>query len=267
MVTPVQNGGAVESAEVQEERGYQFSIRWAVDTSVTPDDIRLMSEAGVDDVDAGTYDLADWRTTVGDYLGLLRRLTEMAIAVRWRFRLSAMDPRPEDFEGWADVASWIAHLPPPMVEGDGDAFSMERRANFDGLAAFDDHHTMRITPTEETLVRAIEAWRATHDPELLTYSRGPGFVRIIDRRVLREHPRASDGDEDIISLVGRQAEIFLFCEGPRSLGQVVAQFESASQGAQTAKFLDLLVGRRLLFRSDDDRFLALPIHRKLVGVG
>jgi len=107
------------------------------------------------------------------------------------------------------------------------------------------------------LVDALASWIKGYLPGTLTYRRGPGFVRITDRRA------KLDGGQGkrVIILTGAKEQLFTFCDTFQTGARIRERFaESLGPGAE--EVLSQLVSARLLWRDGKDRYLALPIHAR-----
>jgi hypothetical protein len=102
---------------------------------------------------------------------------------------------------------------------------------------------------------AVAAWRDRNVPWTLTYARGPGFMRIFDRR-------RGPLDWTFIVLNAQQAEFLLFCDEARSLDEVALRAPGTPRD-QVRRFLEGLVQRGVVALTGDRRFLNLAVRRRL----
>jgi hypothetical protein len=288
-------------AEQQQTGGFQFSLDWRIDSRLTRQDVRLLQEAGVRRVEVELSSLCDraldlrgFPTRAIDHLQLLKDLSERNIEARWSIRWGTEDERAEDYVEMAQLVPSICHLAPPDFlplapagEQVGGAQPEPRvrlalpatarpapdrdQAPTGGEgsgAAFESAGAAQPAQARAALQSLLGAWREAHAPDLLTYSRGPGFVRVLDRRfkrASREEGKASR--ETVVTLSDKQADIFLFCGEHRPFRAIVERFDGQLSEPALRKFTEMLVDLRLFYRSRDDRFLALPVHKKIVGIG
>jgi hypothetical protein len=108
-----------------------------------------------------------------------------------------------------------------------------------------------VRPADTALAR----WREKHEPWRLTYARGPGFVRIYDRRSDRESPA-------VIVLRERQADVFLAFEDGCTV-EDAARRAPEIPPERVMRFVGTLAENRLLIRGNGSFHLALPIRRKV----
>jgi hypothetical protein len=65
-----------------------------------------------------------------------------------------------------------------------------------------------------------------------------------------------------LTLRGLQAAIFSYCDSARSLRHIGEQFAGQTSPERLKQFLDLMVQRRIMFCSQDGKYLSLPLHSK-----
>jgi hypothetical protein len=284
---------------LQRQENYQFSLRGSVAPDLMRPEISLLREAGTLEISAtlsclsaGAFERLGQPTRTIEDIQLLKLLAENGINVKWDIFWGAPDEAVEAYDEMTNLIPSILHLSPAgfLPYSVAQRSCAGHRAPHDcspalarelfttpggsqllvtafcTLADGDSSSSGRQEPpllgeTRERFNAVLDSWRRTSAPNLLTYSRGPGFVRISDRRT-----RQTASGETVITLVDKQSEIFLFCEEPRHLEQVIQRFLPQLTAANVEKFLEVLVEHRLFYRSTDNRFLALPIHRKLMRI-
>jgi hypothetical protein len=211
-------------AELRREHLYGFAFRCRVAAPLPRAQALLMRAAGVahvrlDPPPAGAGALqANARL-----LEAVKRLHGAGVAVEWE-----AVPAAGEEAAVVELFAGAVHLPPP-AESPGEGGG--------------------------ALHAALSAWRVEHAPRTLTYARGPGFVRLFDRR-------RGVRDWTFIALNAVQSEIFLFCEGARSLPEIVASV-SGAEPERLRAFLEAMAERRVMSRVGSDAFLSLPVRRTL----
>lgn len=158
-------------------------------------------------------------------LAAVKSLSAAGIRVEWQ-----LDERPwregQDLQSMIDVLAAVAHLPPPTAE-----------------------------PETAAARAALARWRAAHRERTLTYARGPGFMRIFDRRE-GEHAWR------FISLDDRQAAVLAACETPVQPASIGAG-PNAVDAAALGSFLDAMISEKVACRGPAGEVVALPIRRSI----
>lgn len=231
-------GFLAEVAGLRRDGLYGFEFRCSTGFDVTRDQAALLAGAGVttvriavDAVRSAHESGVNTDQINARMIRSLRRLQDSGVDVRW---LLAVDTHRRSELEWVRPRA-VSHLAPPqgilalgeVVPGDGHADAM----------------------------RVTSAWRAAHAPRKLTYGRGPGFVRLLDRR--------DDADSmTFINLAGAQSELYDACEDGATvttLTEVFPRLPAESVG----RFLDQLVGQDLMLRTCDGRYQTLALRRRL----
>jgi hypothetical protein len=103
--------------------------------------------------------------------------------------------------------------------------------------------------------QAILEWRNGYEPHVLTYGRGPEFVRICDRRDASQSVKFA-------TLRGAQAAVFMTA----THAAPVEVLEGAAGGVPmrlVRRFLENLVHARLMCRTSTRLYLSLPTRRRI----
>jgi hypothetical protein len=108
---------------------------------------------------------------------------------------------------------------------------------------------------DHPLSSCISRWREVHTPWTLTYARGPGFVRIFDRR-------SRTSEATFFTLRSQQAEIFLFCQIGRSLKSINDRVPGLILN-KLQSYLEILVTRGLMCCIPSQYYQSLPVRRRL----
>jgi hypothetical protein len=152
--------------------------------------------------------------TLGALLETVRLLDEHEITALWRLPggLSARD--------LDELRPSVVHLPPPDAEGE--------------------------------LAASVETWAAEHRRKSLTFAKGPGFIRLLDRR-------AGHGPT-FITLSSAQAGLYSYVRRRRTLGDAAASVPGVQADRVTA-LLARLAEHRLLIGIEEGEIQAVAIRR------
>jgi hypothetical protein len=207
---------------------YGVPLRCRMAGPVSRSQAQVLAAAGVASVRLAPVepDVLEWQRAFLQQLASVLRLHEVGIAPEWSVPYEATAAKAGP--AIADLARALSHVPPP-ASGD--------------------------EPTGNDLDATIDRWRDSHAPWRLTYARGPGFLRIYDRRAERERPA-------VIVLHGRQADVFLGFEEGSTLDQA-AELAPEVPAEHLAGFVSALAANRLLLPGGGSFYLALPIRRKV----
>lgn len=232
----------VEVARLRTDELLGLSFRCRLPANVTAPQAELLGAAGVREAvlcaTAGAVDGGGLHLNAHQ-LAAVRRLHAHDVAADWRLAL-APGMGGAEADALLELIASPRHLPPPS----GVRLPS---ADFEG----EDPGPALV----ERFRRAIAAWRREHVPWRFTYARGPGFIRIFDRR-------HAETEWTFIVLHGMQAEIFLRCEGVTTSDELAAEFPDVAAD-RVGKFLDTLAARGVLGRVGSGAYLALPIRRKV----
>lgn len=217
-------------AVARAEHLWGFELTCELAEVPTDDEALLLREAGVVGVALapalGREQPTAARATL-QRLAAAKSLSAVGIAVTWQLDSRALSATGAELRELVAACRAARHLPPPErpTEGAGE------------------------------LARAVEDWAATHQARTLTYARGPGFLRVFDRR-------AEDGTWRFVTLREQQAQVLLRCAQPRSAAELHQELAELG-GGELRSLLDALVAKGLAARGDDDHYLALPIRRSI----
>jgi hypothetical protein len=195
-------------------------------------------------------------------LQTIKYLHEMEIKVDWHILCSISNSTTPDYYGTAGYFSSMHHLPPPQgiasvrnIRKEYQPVSTHHRTSFNSLRViYDRDDEPELHGTRDAFEESIAQWKRMYLPWKLTYSCGPGFVRIFDRR-------GGEGELTYITLNSLQAAVFFFSEESRSVEQI-AKVAPGVPRDRLQRFLNSLVKRRIMCRTSDDYYQSLPVHRK-----
>lgn len=286
-------------AQLRHEQSYNLSFLFEIRSPLTQNEARLLRDAGVVVVQPGIESLSDnvlrlMRKGVSaiQHVQLLKFLAEMEIHAIWNILSMSPGEKPQDYDEMVALTEYISHLPIPGMNftpirlerfspyfNDPEEFGISdvkpdplyreifpnNHVDIENLAyRFTFMHSgsrdEKLLASQKALVGALENWQANYTPWLLTYSQGPDFIRILDRR-----PN-NGSSERIITLRGVQAKIFKFCNEAKPFTRITEQFSGDVGQEVVPQFLKNMVSLRLMYRSGADQYLSLPLRRKLVGV-
>ena len=273
-------------------RGHDYRFFWEVKSNLTPEQIRLLRDAGVHRIQPGIESLSNrilrlMRKGVSalQNVKLLVFSASNDLSVTWNIIYGIPGETEGDYVAMAEMIPSLVHLKPPglvrlqvhrfspyfdepaehglRLLGPAPYYQHIHAVIFDRLPAlayvfdhaYEDGHDPEhvVAP----LRRALEHWDRAWSPgkhQSLRYERGPGYLRLRDRR-----PGLTPRDTLLDRL---ESELYLAC-------RTVATPEAAAEAVNRQNSVDLdtkevrrlfveLTESRLLLR-DGDRFLALAL--------
>ncbi len=278
------------------ELGYDFRLFYEIKANLKKAEILLLREAGVGRIQPGIESLSTpilqlmrKGVTALQNVRLLKWCAEYGLEVSWNLLFGLPGEPPGEYDRMAELIPSLTHLQPPrMVPLGLERFSPyhDRPADF-GLEIVGPPPQARVVyPVDDASLgelvhafeyrrvdgsdpenyvgatrRVVDDWRIGYEEgyRSLRYHRGPGFVRIVDRR-----PNLPARD---YSLGGPEAEIYVACDDgatPEEVWQQICGSGTAgSTVAEIREFLDELVSLRLAYQ-ENDRYLTLALSTALV---
>lgn len=273
-------------------KSYDFRIFYETKVNLKKEQIKLMSEAGINRIQPGVESLSTpilklmrKGTTALQNVRFLKWATQYNLKVSWNIIYGFPNEPIEEYEKMAELIPSLFHLIPPNLSRLGinrfspyhnapDSFGIELtgpaphyRFNYDldeetlnGLAydfdfKYTDNKDLSYT---DSLKDAVHAWQdAFNQNATLFYERGIGFLRIYDNR-----RRFDDGAQ--ITLKEIEAEIYLACDKGAKVKQIKEHLEQSHNVIvhedQIEAFLEKLLAGRLLVKENDVYLsLALPL--------
>ena len=227
----------LDMAELRSQSYLGFRFKCTVPTGVTEEQATLLGRGGVISADLLHSSGEHAEHQPPEYLCQLetvRALFEAGIDVRWQVLWSHL-MRDSLFEREL-LRTWAAasNLPPPSIS-----------------------EQIRRDSPPDTLARihaVTTAWAAQFRKSTLTFARGPGFVRVRDRR-------PSKGGCRFYTLKAQQADILRFCSRIRTRSDIGHVAEGVPVD-KIAAFLDRMVTDELIARHGK-YYLSLPTRRTL----
>lgn len=233
-----------EIANARSEGLFGFLLSCAVDASISKPQVATLRRAGIQrvrlspggDRQEGARRLGTCRAN-HDQIRAVRRLHEAEITVDWDLIFFAGGDEDEpDARSLAAASRALHHLPHP------------RRAR-----VVTDAEAQPSLGIRTVLEGAAREWRDGHATAVLTYARGPGFVRIRDKR-------GSAGVSVFVTLTSLQCDVFDLCEEGSSSGEIAAAFPQIPED-RLRSLLKGMVDRGLICELGGG-FLCLPVRRK-----
>ncbi|MBA2935164.1 hypothetical protein HZF05_13825 [Sphingomonas sp. CGMCC 1.13654] len=227
----------LDMAEVRSQSYFGFRFQCTVPTGITEELATLLGRGGV--INANLLDSSGEHAEhePPEYLCQLetvRVLYEAGIDVRWQVSWPRVMRDPFFGRELLRTCAAASNLPPPDI-------SEQFR-----------HDVPRDTLTRMQAITT--AWGTQFRKSTLTFARGPGFVRIRDRR-------PSKGGCRFYTLKAQQADILRFCSRLRTRSDIGHFAEGVPDNKVTA-FLERMVTDELIARHGN-YYLSLPTRRTL----
>jgi ribosomal peptide maturation radical SAM protein 1 len=276
------------------DSGIDFDIFYETKANLRRDQLVAMREAGIRRIQPGVESLSTpllrlmrKGVTALQNLRLLKWCAELGIDVMWNVLYGMPGEPPEEFERMAALIPRVSHLQPPssLVRLELDRFSpyhddparfglevlgprryyelvypIDDRATLNDLAyTFEYRHADGRDPDGyvASLRAAVKQWMLRPPKSrTLVWSRGPGFITIVDERPGMPHARYTLDDTE--------AAIYLACDAGASAAQVrdalVARGLDAPELSEITEFLAELAAAGLVYE-ESGRYLALALAR------
>lgn len=286
-----------EIKRLREEEEYDFGFFVEIKSNIRREHARILYDAGVVEAQPGIESFSDnlLKTMKKGVTGIrqiqaLKFLEEFDIRSLWNVIYRLPNETPEDYERMTEMIPYLRHLQPPGENNVPQMLLMRYSAYFDqpedfgitgirpqsyyddifpGVAGveelayfFDydhpDHEDERLLNAHQQFLGAVTHWRETYRKDSLVQTRGPGFVQISDKR-----DAINAEQEAIVTLAGVQADIFVFCDSVQTEQAILDRFEGVAPAKSITAFLDVLVGRRLIYRSPKKQYINLPLLKTL----
>jgi ribosomal peptide maturation radical SAM protein 1 len=272
--------------------GFDYRFFYETKANLAPHQVRMLRDAGVHRIQPGIESLStrilrrmDKGVTALQNVRLLVFAARYDLLVTWNIIYGIPGETEDDYAAMAELVPSLVHLKPPgLVRLQVHRFS----PYFDDPAAYGlrlvgpagYYHHLYALPAEQLtdlayvfdheysdghdperavapLRRALETWDSTWSPgrrQSLRYERGPGYLRIRDRRVTTP-PR------DLL-LDDLEADLYLACSTgttPTAASRHLASARGVTlHPEEVRRFFDEMTASRLLFR-EGDWYLALAL--------
>jgi hypothetical protein len=229
-VLGAQDGAQILEALASLASRYDFVFEASIDPRLPAELVRQLACAGVRRVriaaPLGAHVVSGNPRLASPDIAMLRSLAEQHVHVLWDLALDDAGPLA------TPALSALWHLPPPR-------------------AAF-------VRGADRLDSAAVHAWQQAHAAGLLSYTRGPGFLRIIDRRSTGP-TQHSGGRERLLVVQGVGTRVFELCDGTRTAADVAAQLGTGVQPGAVERALAAFEARDLIARDGDGALVALPL--------
>ena len=274
-----------------------FSFFFEIKSNLKREQVKMLSDAGVDRVQPGIESFSDHILRLMDkgatgiqQVQLLKWCAEFEIATEWNVITHNPGETVADYSEMVELVPYICHLPPPAavvkmqlqrfspyyehpdrygIRGVRPAAILQRmhylgQDHLEQIAHFFDFkHTelegAQLIVARRRLAGEIRRWKKDYRPSSLTYSPGPGFVRIKDAR-------AGTGMAQVIVLKELSARIFSFCEVNHSVTSIRREFREVS-ASTIDEAVDEMMSHKLMWRDSKGRCLSLPVRCDDENVG
>jgi len=241
-----------EMAKLRQERYFGLALRGSIGRRVTLEQAALLRDAGVTSVQLAQP--LEPGAPPGAVAVALRQLEavkllfEADVQVDWQLERPDDSSAPSVQDHLIGIMAMARHLPPPRE------FSCSGASNEAVWERSTDAGRQPRQTAADALEDALQVWRSSFRPCSLTYARGPGFIRIRDRRGAESH-------WTFVTLTERQADVFLFCRTVRALAEIEA-FAPDVPKPHLTRFLASMAARGLVC-SIGSFHLSLPIRRRI----
>lgn len=289
-------------AHLRDDYGFDLTFFFECKSNLNRDQAWLFRRGGVSAVQPGiesfddhVLDLMDKGTTAARQVQCLKLLAENDIAASWNLIFQNPFETADDYRAIIDAVPYLHHLPPLYSEGmiplqinryapyhsDPEKYGItnmrpkdyyrlvfpDADIDLSRLAFYFDYdrpgwRTAELDALYQRLETVIDRWRRCYYRDSLVQQRGPGFVRIVDRRVDPDAPEAIPGRETHVILDGVACEIFVACDEVRSEDELIRKFAGRASREDIVATLDRLVDARYVFRSSSRQVINLPLLRE-----
>ena len=274
--------------EIHEE--YGINVFYETKSNLRTDQIRALSEAGVNEIQPGIESFSDHVLKLMDkgthglnQVRFLRDCCAYDIKIHYGILWGNPGETADDYRRMTDLIPFIDHLPPPNytvpvflerfspyfmtpdkfeirnirpapiypVMFGGRALDYERIA----YVFYYDHDSDQIQELKvarQQLADAVADWKENFRPDLLITAELNGELYVADRR----------GSElKLLRITGPERNLFRFCEQPRTIAEIKRALPEA-EVEWIEQFLQHLVEARLMLawtEGSPTRYLSLPV--------
>lgn len=267
---------------------------YEVKSNLKREHIRLLSEAGVRSVQPGIESFSDHVLSLMDkgaigiqQIQFLRWCEEFGILPTYNIIVNNPGELVEDYTMMQQLIPYVRHLTPPgsisrmMLQRFSPYFERPERYGISAIRpaqqdmdmyglsathvrriayAFDYRHEDQSNDDLRKAVAEFSAlarrWQNTFVWKRLSFVKGPGFVRIYDKRTSLE-PDAPAANRTIV-LTGDQASIFSWCDAFHTMDAVIEHFPQVDASA-LRRFVGKMCDRQLMWQDPHGRIISLPI--------
>ncbi len=286
--------------KLREEQGYDFTFFFETKSNLKREHAQIFRRAGVNAVQPGIESFSDHvlkimdkGTTAAKQIQCMKLLFESDVTVYWNFIFDFPQETEQDYLDLIAAVPFLHHLPALHNEGLVPV-QMNRFAPYhntpDKYGIFDlkakDYYDLvfpdpavdrdslafyfnfshgntgnkRFEELQHGLLDAIELWRKSYRSNSLIQRRGPGFVKIFDKRTLTTGE--SDETPVVTTLEGSWAALFSHLDEVRLETEIMRRFAHIGTASEITAFLDEMAAKRLVYRSPSGELINLPFLRE-----
>jgi ribosomal peptide maturation radical SAM protein 1 len=287
-------------ASLRQTENLDLAFFFECKSNLRRDHVDVFRRGGVREVQPGIesfsdhiLQLMDKGTTAARQVQCLKLLAESKIEVAWNLIFANPGEVPEDYDEIISTIPFLHHLPPPHEGGyipmqiNRYAPYHERPSDFgiknirpreyykiifpregvdlEKVAFYFDYDLIDAKPERldsdyDRLNAALDQWRRCYRDSSLTQARGPGFVRIVDRRVTDDWPdEAATHPESAVTITGLMYELFVACDEVRTLNELKSLMIDRASGEEIEAIVERMVSARIVYRSRSDQLVNLPL--------
>jgi len=268
-------------------REYGFTFFYETRSDLTTKQIEYLNKAGILHIQAGIESFSDHilslmgkGTRAIRNIQFLKLCHETGILCDYNILCRIPGEKPEDYRGMRDAIPFIRHLPPPKFVGNLRLDRFSPYFQDPSTYEINDIRPLKIMKAvhaglkeditdicysfkfrlpedgDKILVREREhfmneviAWKHNYKPFTLLYRKGPGYIKILDRRGKTDRTH---------TLYREEAEIFSFCRETKTIIMIHEQFNRLGK-INVDTFISKMEEKRFFFRDSSKRVIALPI--------
>jgi ribosomal peptide maturation radical SAM protein 1 len=290
--------------ELRRRFALDFNLFFEIKANIRREQARGLRAANVNRVQPGIESFSDHilklmekGSTAARQLQCLRLLVEQDIEPLWNWLFGTPGETVEDYDALLEIIPFLHHLPPlekhsfnrvqflrfsPQVDKPAQhgvenlrawshysSIYKGQSADFARLGLlFDGDVNVSCTPALSEryalLGAKIADWRRCYVAEALTQARGPGFVKVVDRRS-QSSAEGLSGTERVYILEGLAGEVLNRCVEVTSLGALEREFGARWTGADIGLVVAALLRFRFIYVSPSNEAIALPLLRETSG--
>jgi len=248
--------------EFRLSRKLDLRLRLQVQSSMSKNKILMLKRAGV--VEVEVQPPAPLTQAQNDgllemnlrQLASVKWLHEQDIIVRWRL-LGGIGGRAEIQDAETiEICRALTHIPPPDDVLRLDTSCPRDRLSYSSFLVADESLTSQPPALElgTSLTDAVGMWRSQYSPWTMTYTRGPGFIRIFDRR-------RGYSDAHFITLTAEQGRLLSFLELPQTFEAIRSEFSNIP-ASTLLSFVERLLDRELVVMLGSRLLQSFLVHRR-----
>jgi hypothetical protein len=236
-------------ARLRCDKYYGFSFACSIDGLLSDDAVMLLWAAGVKRVQVSDSKLAFGNLDIfranAERIRIVRLLHAAGIEPVWRVLFRWTEDIEASIKAWLSAFPCLRHLPAPRSVY--EVHTPTNVSNHDQQRGCTHPLSAMAAPRMPTrsghallsqLSEAIETWAKSYAPNTLTYSKGPSFIRILDRRESLE-------DWIFVTLNVTQVNVFEGLHNPRTFDEVAELFPLSAR-TKLATLIDLLIRRGIV---------------------